>query len=137
MIMTSVIILISLMMLDRFVQETTFMEAEMPDREFSYHHTFIRNAQRISEQTPPARVGNFLDLLDIYSKKAATLQLEECFCCDSPCEACAPENPVEWGRDNGCRNVSTHALNDFDGTLRIQSNTARIHSEIDLSTTTG
>ena len=134
MIMTSVIILISLMMLDKFVQETTFMEADLPEREFSYHDAFANNAQRIVEQAPPVRFGDMLHLLDFYSKKATTLQLEACFCCDSSRATCESSNPAEWGQDNGCRDVNTSSWEDINGTLKIRSTTVRIESKIGLST---
>ena len=139
MIMTSVIILISLMMLDKFVQETTFMEAAIPEREFSYHDAFVANAQRIVETAPPARFGELLGLLDLYSKKATTLQMEQCFCCyeDAPgaaaCPACESDSAAEWGQDSGCQDMNTSSIENMHGTFRIQSTTVRIQSDIDLS----
>jgi len=137
-ILTSVIVLISLMALDKFIQETNFAESGLPEQEFSYQNAFIKNTQLIVESTPPARVPVMLELLEFYSQKSAALKFEECFCCGNACAtACISETPTEWSHISGCSNVSTSALGTLNGTLRIGSQTTMIQSNVNLSTTTG
>ena len=138
MVLTSVIILISLMALDKFVQETTFVEAELPEQEFSFQTAFIKNTELITDNTPPARVPEMLELLQLYSRKSASLKFDECFCCAEACNtACKSAEPAEWSQMSGCANVNTSALGYLNGTLRISSRTVRIQSNITMYTTTG
>lgn len=134
-VLTSVIILISLMALDKFVQETTFVEAELPEQEFSHQNAFIKNTEIITENTPPARIPGMFELLQFYSQRSASLKFDECFCCGDACNtACKSDEPAEWSQMSGCENVNISSLNDLSGELRISSNTVRIQSDLNLST---